>query len=270
MTMRRKLGLVLAAAALAVFVLSVYVMSRKAAAFNATADHPEYLMVPQPERRFTVYDRPVSIEDADLEDGRFAWRITYGDAELVIPVRPPPVKHAPDLGLYEEWAVALETWLITRDAATGGEPERKPGSGRFVIVSRRTPDGFDPETWGQVRRTDWTFDFYEFLPEGGFEHSVKRWPRSKYGDSVARRDPGSDLAKIEPLEERSFEYLAAMHVIPKLALPKHKFKDTAVYAMGWTLPAAAFSGLAIGVGLFLAVRPSRLALREPEAAARGR
>jgi hypothetical protein len=261
MTMIRKLGLLLAAAALVVFVVSVYFMSQRAAAFNRAADHPEYQMLPQTAREFKLYGRDVSIQDAAMETGEAALWVSFGDAELLIPVRPPPVRDAPDLGLYEEWVAVLETWRIRREEARG-DPERVPGSGRLIIVNRRTPEGFDPETWGQVRRTDWTFDFYELTPEGDFEHWVKRWPRSKYGDSVARREPESELAKIEPLEERSYEFLAALHVIPKLALPKHKFKDTAVEAMGWTLPAAAFSGLAIGVGLFLAVKPSRLARRD--------
>src|SRR5690606_14183378 len=138
MTMKRKAGVLLAALSLAVFVASVYVMSRRAAAFNAAADHPEYLMVPQRVREFTLYDSMVSIQDAFTPEGQAAWRVTYGDSELVMPVRPPSVRDAPDLGLYEEWAVPLETWLITRDPATG-EAIREPGSGRLVIVNRRTP-----------------------------------------------------------------------------------------------------------------------------------
>lgn len=266
MTMTRKLGLLLAAAALAVFVVSVYFMSRKAAAFNRAADHPEYEMIRRVDRQFELYGREVSIQDASTDSGQAALRITYGDAELLMPVRSPPVRDAPDLGLYGEWVAVLETWRIGRDAQTG-DPHRVPDSGRLVIVNRRTPEGFDPQTWGQVRRTDWTFDFYELTPEGEFSHWVRRWPRGSHGDSVARRDPDSELAKIEPLEERSFEFLAAMHVIPKLALPKHKFEDTAVYGMGWTLPAAAFSGLAIGVGLFLAVGPRARARATEQASA---
>lgn len=264
MTMPRKIGLLLAAVSLAVFVVSVYFMSQRAAAFNRAADHPEYQMLPRTNREFDLYGREVSIQDAATETGAAALRITYGDSERLIPVRPPPVRDAPDLGLYEEWVAVLETWRITRNEETG-DPNRVPDSGRVILVNRRTPEGFDPETWGQVRRTDWTFDFYELKPDGGFEHWVRRWPRSKYGDTVARRAPESELARIEPLEERSYEFLAAIHVIPKLAMPKHKFKDTAVEAMGWTLPAAAFSGLAIGVGLFLAVRPSHLARRDESA-----
>ena len=255
MTRSRKLGLLLAAASLAVFIASVYVMSRRAADYNRAADHPEYIMIRRVNRDFTVHGREAHIRDAAAESGEAALHITYGDAERTIPVRPPPVQGAPNLQLYDEWVAVLETWRVQRDAESG-DAERIPDSARLIIVNRRTPEGFDPETWGQVRRTDWTFDFYELTAGGEIDHRVRRWPRSSHGDAVARRDPHSELAQIEPLEERSFEYLAALHVIPKLAMPKYKFKDTAVYGMGWTLPVAGLSGLLVLVGLFLVLRPA--------------
>ena len=61
------------------------------------------------------------------------------------------------------------------------------------------------------------------------------------------------LATITPLQERTWQYQAALHAIPKLNVPKYRFKDTAMKAMGWTLPVAMFSGLGVIAGIALIV-----------------
>src|SRR5690606_11768432 len=85
--------------------------------------------------------------------------------------------------------------------------------------------------------------------------------RSELGEMSLRKEiekgeaTAKILATIPPLEERSWQYQAALHVIPKLNVPKYRFKDTAMKAMGWTLPVAGFAGLGVMIGIGLVMRP---------------
>ncbi len=140
----------------------------------------------------------------------------------------------------------------TRDPETGA---RIKGAERFVIVSRHPAAGYDPETWGEVRRNDWTFTLAELMADGTIDLRQFRWPRSEKAEK--HMPLPEHLADIPPLEQRTFEYQAALNVIPKLQMPKLRFKDTAVNAMGWTLPVAAFGGLLALLGITLAFAPKR-------------
>lgn len=261
----RIIGLTITALAGVVFVIAVAAMGRRAAAYNERADFDRYRIEPNTSRTFEIHGRPVSLTDATDDAGNAALRIRYGDTELLAPVKDPPGPGIPDLGAYAEW-VAM---LAIRPALKSGEPvldERgNQPAPRFVLVTRTTPPGFDPQSWGSVRRADWRFTFYELKPDGTIDVRTLRWPRSERSEKglesrAAAHDPlAEDLAAIPPLQERTWEYQAALHVIPKLQMPAQRFKRTALESAGWTLPVAGFAMLFILLGLALTFMPQRKA-----------
>lgn len=254
MTRLNKSGWILAACSLAVLLVSVERMSKRVDEFHRHAEfarhHFELITV----RSFRYADRVVELEDDTDGRGRAAIRLTYGDETRLIPVREPPVRDLPELDGYESWLAVLAISDIERPAP--GAPSRVVvGTERVVIVTRSTPEGFDPETWGAVRRVEWTFDFYELLPDGTIEHSTFRFPRSERGERRLAGDPGNPLAAYEPLRERTWQYQAALFATPPLQVPRYRFKDDAVYVMGWTLPTAGFAVLGLAIGLAMAFAP---------------
>src|SRR6185295_8519145 len=93
-------------------------------------------------------------------------RLDYAGRTIHIPVKT-PAGDLPNLTAYDEWLSALAVYEMTRDER--GEQRRKAGTERLVIVVRRTPEGYDPETWGEVRRDEWLFDFYDLKRDGSVE-----------------------------------------------------------------------------------------------------
>ena len=183
----------------------------------------------------------------------------------------PPALNLPTLAGYDEWLKALAIYPVERDAE--GQQRRVLGSERFIIVVRRTPVGYDPETWGEVRRIDWVFDYYELKQDGAVDRLTRRWPRSYASEKRLLREAAGNsegltaeqvaaskkLAVIEPLKQRTFEYYAAMFVIPKLNVPQYKFTDTAFRpeVLGWTLPGAMIAVLLFTGGLVFVIAPRK-------------
>ena len=268
----RTIGLTITALAGAVFVLAVAAMGYRAAAYNERADFERYRIEPTTSRSVEVHGRPLTIADATDAAGNAALRVRYGEAEVLAPVKNPPAPGIPDLGGYAEWAALM----AIRPALKTGEPARDEQGNlpapRFILVTRTTPPGFDPQSWGSVRRADWRFTLYEFHSDGTVTAETYRWPRSDRsekglerraaGDAEHVPDPmAADLAAIPPLQERTWQYQAALHVIPKHQMPAQRFKSTALEAAGWTLPVAGFAVLFILLGLALTFMPKRRPLQ---------
>lgn len=245
---------------------SAYPMAERIRDFNAKQHYPHFHAEELDSREPTFRGfLPVKLTDHPGEgDQPFTVELRYGDTPPVyIPVKKPAAFNLPGLGIYDEWLKVLTVNEVERGG--GGVQHAKPGSERLLIVVRRTPEGFDPETWGSVRRTEWLFDFYDLKPDGTVVTYTHRWPRKdmreeQFQERAAAPDAkpwDQALAKIPPLSERSVEYFAALHVIPKLSVPQHKFSDTAFTprVMGWTLPVSMLSGLAFFVLLFFALAP---------------
>ncbi len=298
MTQRRLIAAGVCVLAAVVCVLSVAKMAERVRDFNATAAFRFYQFKPISGRTFTAFGREASVTDVpgegggQQEDGH-DWhvRLDYGDESVLIPVEKPPIEHAPDLSIYDEWFAVVafvrmvpegegnEKTLVPearRDAAhaddggaagaegvdeVGGEGER------VVAMTRVPPPGYDPATWGAVKRSEWSFRFYELKRDGTIERTLRRWPRSERSEKTLAKTAAGErgtpaeqavakmLAAIPPLEERSLEYQLALNVIPKLNVPSYKFKKTAMEAMGWTLPTAFFSMLVAILSLFIAIAP---------------
>jgi len=262
MTKSKILGLMLLVSLSVVMVFSVSRMSAKVDEFHKRSDYPNFRFSIINTRQFSAYDGlAASITDESKDEQAFL-RVKFGETDMLVPVKKPPAKDVPHLGIYDEWAKVIEVHETGRTAAnTLGD---KLGSGRVVLVTRSTPDGYNPETWGTVFRNAWLFNFYEFTPTGTITTSTFRWPRGELGQMSLDRlvakgnEQAKALAAIPELPERSWQYNTALHVIPKLNVPKYRFKDTAVHAMGWTLPTAGFAGLGAIIGLLLVIAPARV------------
>lgn len=262
-TRTRTIGLAITALAGALFLLAVAAMGHKAAAYNREADFDRFRIDPSRARQVEVHGRLVTITDATDEAGDAALRVRYGSIETLVPVKAPPALDLPDLGGYAEWAALL----AIRPAQKTGEPVLDEHGNqlppRFVLVTRNTPPGFDPDSWGSVRRADWRFNFHEFMPDGTIQSRTFRWPRSDRSERglanrAARHDELAEaLAAIPPLQERTWEYQAALHVIPKLQMPSYRFRHTALEAAGWTFPVAGFAMLLLLLGLCLVFLPRK-------------
>ncbi len=261
------------------FCAAIVPMAHRIADYNAHANIPTFHAEPIAGRTLRVDGFPVAtltdVEPAketgkDKSEG--AIRLEYGGKETLIPVKRPPALDLPTLAGYDEWLKPLAIYPVVRDDK--GLQSRIPGSERFVIVVRRTPEGYNPETWGKVRRDEWLFDFYDLQRDGAVTHTIRRWPRkSSYGDPevrLAREAAGTGvdaeraaaakyLMQFEPLKERTAEYYMAMFVIPKLSVPEYKFTDTAFSpkVLGWTLPGAMLAALAFTGGLVFVIAPHR-------------
>jgi hypothetical protein len=274
----------------AVFGLTAWPMAKRIEAFNQAQHFRHFHVEPVKMRQVRLAGFPaLRLEDSADDSGRFALKLTYGDPDaaaaaapartLFIPVLKPPVLNTSDLGIYDEWLRVLAINEVIRDPS--GAQSVKAKSERLLIVVRRTPEGFDAAAWGSVRRTEWLFDFYDLQPDGTIASQTFRWPMSsdrreqafqeravaaaRGDDSHPPDDRLAKLAAIPPLQERSVEYLAALHVIPKLNVPKYKFTDTALSprVLGWTLPVVMLSGLGLSLSFFFAVAPTRVAPAQP-------
>lgn len=276
MTSGRRTAWAITLAAAAAFIAAIIPLTQRVGEFNRNKHFLNLHADPVYDRSFQVPGGgAATLNDAPAESlapGRFAVRLDYGGRTIDIPVKTPPARDLPGLAAYDEWLKVLRLFAVERSPA--GEPAHKPGSDQMLIVVRRTPEGFDPESWGAVRRIEWVFDYYRLKPDGTVEQFSRRWPRSGMSESRLQReargedapdskpDPRSAaLAAIEPLNERTPEYFAALHVIPKLNVPRYKFNDTAFspHVLGWTLPVSMLSVLAFCGGLIFAMAPRRAA-----------
>ena len=236
-------------------------LARRAAEFNRSAHLVRYHAETKQDREFSLGVYPtVKLSDAVDDKGRATLKLEFGGHTRLIPVKAPAAKDLPTLAAYEEWVAVLAMNEVGLDAQH--RSAAVPGTDRLLVVVRRTPEGFDPETWGSVRRTEWVFDLYDLKPDGSITITTRRWPRPDLREqdfqkqAAASTDPGMRaLAAIPPLEERTPEYFAAMYVIPKLNVPAHKFNDTALNfrVLSWTLPVSMLSGLVLIPALFFAI-----------------
>ncbi len=242
-------------------------MTQRIRTFNTQAQFLNVHFEPVVSRSIQVEGFPAGA----LKDHEKGIELTFGGSTRVIPVKPPPARDMPNLAGYDEWLKVLACFQVDRD--DDNRQVRRVGSERLMIVVRRTPEGLEPEAWGQVRRIDWVFDFYELGKDGSVSHTVKRWPRKYRSENRLQREARGEspnlspeqlaaskaLAAIEPIAERTTEFAAAMHVIPKLSVPDHKFTDTAFSpaVLGWTLPVSMFAVLGFAGGLVFTIAPRR-------------
>jgi hypothetical protein len=280
----RALAWIITLGSLAAFGAAIVPMIARIRAFNAEAALVRYHAEPIVSRDIRLGRFPaLKLTDDVTESGQAALRLEYGDTRRLIPVKKPPARDLPNLALYDEWAKVLAINEVTLDDQQ--RSVARPGTERLLLVVRRTPEGFDPDSWGEVRRIEWVFDFYELRPDGSIEQTQRRWPRKPRSEKRLFREAAMDLAAppsdlkspqeiedwraaiarskmlatIPVLKDRTLEHYAALFVMPKLSVPEHKFNDTALSpeVLGWTLPVSMVSVLTFAGGLVFALAPRR-------------
>lgn len=259
---RRALFLLIAALAGLALIGTGAEMARRVNAHYESTDRELYVFNPVAERRFTYAGRPVTVED-ETDPERII--VTYGDDTLeIIPTLPSLSPDLPGLTRHDNWMRILR--FAPRRGLSLDELQEKIERGevadRLVIVTRHPPAGADPGSARQATRSLWTFTFHELLPEGGFLTQRLRYPETDRALRRRQREAraaGHDVPERRPdeLREGSWEYYAALLVMPPTAAPSPTFAGDAVGAMGWTLPASSVLILVMLGSLAFALAPSR-------------
>lgn len=241
--------------ALVSVVVSATLMARKVAAFNREHPPAVFYFMPVNLTQFTYADREVTLTDegkpAEPDPGAMWFlNVRYGADELKLRVTIPGDPRLPGLVPHMDWMRVLRfaegkgmSLQALRDKVERGEvPDR------LVLVTRTPEPGADPETFGRNNKRAWLFDFYTFKPEGGIERERLRFPHT----SMRSKPKPSAIPR---LEENTWQYQAAMLVMPPGSITSQKFERDALGAMGWTLPATSLSFVAVLVTLVFGARP---------------
>lgn len=253
-----KLALVMGALSLLLLGVSCWSMAARVNAALAGKVRPVFMQVN--DQSFTFAGRDVSFSfqpDAQVDSqpsGPGSIVVTYGEETLPLRVLIPPdeaLSQIPLMRAHADWmqvlrfteGTAAELQSVNEAISKGELPDR------LVIVTRIPPQGVDPHTWGQIWRKEWSFAFYEFLPSGGFRREQLAFPTSK------RYEPN----KPGELAEGSWQFGAALMVMPKGTVPSPRFADDGLRAMGWTLPGATIGacGLTLSIIFIAASRVRR-------------
>lgn len=239
---------ILALVSLAALAPSAWVMFDRAAAYYRAAEREQYVFSPVASRGFEYAGRAVALTDVPEPTGAggVGVAVRYGDEELVLPATIEPGREElPGLVRHEDWLRVLR--FVPRGGRTMADLERAIAAGevrdRIVIVVKR-PRSVDSRT-GHVWRKEWSFDFYELTPEGGFRVERLHYPTNRAG-----HEP-----KAGQLAPGSWQLEAALMLMPAGTRPARSFTDDAIAAMGWTLPAAGVSLLGLTFALAFALSP---------------
>lgn len=253
--MTRATAFILAGLLAAVAIGSGLAAARRVSAYHRDNPREQFAFCRVNARDFVYADRPVTLRDQSSPTG-MNLVVTYGDDVLTLPVVIPKDPRLPALLPHEDWMGVL------RFASSTGmdlpELQAKMNAGevrdRLVIVTRTPEPGTDPATWGEINKHRWTFDFYEFLPQGGFAHERMAFPNKRAREKAEREGRQLDVPQ---LREKTWQFEAALMVMPKTDGPSPEFRNDGLASMGWTLPATGFA--TIGMIAMLVVGASRKA-----------
>lgn len=254
----RRAGLVTVAVALLVFFASSAFMVLRVQEHYRLNPPPNWLMQELIVRKFYAFGddtKPVTLTDRKLPAESLtpgalsghALEIDYAGNKLLVPVHAPPVFGYQDLTPYDEWLAVLAIGPLEQ-----GQLKLDPAASqtRLVLVKRNVEPGRDDQMGGIVGSKLWTFDLIEFKRDGTLDSKRVQFRDRRTGKlPAAAGDPD-----IQPLEQRTMEWQAALYAMPKLYISRYRYESTAWYSLGWTLPAAgvAILALVVGTGLFMA------------------
>jgi hypothetical protein len=261
----RTIPIAIAAASFVGIVVSGWFMVHRVRDFNATSSRKTFAFQDVLARNFEYAGHPVSITDeTDDKTGWVFAHIRYGDESLRLRASLKVDESLPDLAAHRRWLKVLR--FAEAEGVGIDELNRRILAGevpdRLVIVTREPRPGADPETWGEVQRADWRFSFYELLPDGTIAEEHRAYPETERSlnrrRSQARRE-GLPVPERNPNEifEGTWQFQAALALIPEGMGPKLRFDRDGVRAMGWTLPVASVSMLTFVFSLGFAMAPRR-------------
>jgi hypothetical protein len=261
--MTRKTYALIAAVSALVLVASVSVLASKLVTFYKEHPTKHWIFQELDSRAFTYAGRTVTLTDEKDEAGTRFLNLSYGDEKLrlrvTIPHRQFEALASQGLAAHRDWLRVFRFAEVSGMDADDAMGEMRKGNitDRLAIVTRSPRAGVDPSTWGESWRKDWSFEFFEFLPAGGFERKRLHYPTNKRGEP----------AKPGELVEGTWEFDAALLAMPKSGVPNQQFINTGFKAMGWTFPAACLSSVAFVVSLVMAAyRPRPRPLPAPRPA----
>lgn len=244
--------------------------------------HPYFMELGVPD--FEFHDVPVRLHDQLDDQGQGQVIVDYGNDTAAIEVGVPNPLPLPGLARHEDWLRVVlvgepdgRSFEEFREAARSGAIEP-----RLVIVSRHLNPGVDESRfglhvdessreYGEVMRKRWTFGFLELLPGGGFRQWSLHYPESErayQGRVMAAAQAGEPTPDHYPdeLQEDTWEWYAALLVIPAGKAPNRSFRNDALTFSGWALPVTS-AGLIGSIGcLAFALAPRRSDRWKPERA----
>lgn len=214
---------------------------------------------------FTYQGEPVKVTTiaGDSLGSAPAVEITFRgqSARLEVGGRDDP--RLPNLMRHEDWLRILP--MAEGRAGSQDELIEKLRKGevqpRMVVAARYPAAGFDPESWGLVRRRDWRYVFLELRADVPADQAIER-SETTYREIEQLFAPSPRDKPVEGITEaektaRQWQYYAMLQVTPApLYRAKDKVVEQGMQAMGWTWPVAAVAilGLMAGGAMVMSIR----------------
>lgn len=202
---------------------------------------------------FLFQGEPVHIDVVEADQsasGQKMLRIDFRGSELLFPIEPgmQDDPRLPGLKRFEDWlsVVPMFTGVQTqeqleKDLADG---TRHP---KLLVAMRLLAKGYDPESWGLVRRKDWRYRFALLDAKAPLDQAVEI-VEGTYVDLDLLGDPV--FRAREGREDEVWKFHAMLQVTPASAYrSKNRPLTEVMSTMGWTWPIAGVSILAIFGGL---------------------
>jgi len=164
--------------------------------------------------------------------------------------------------------------MILADGAENSNQLKADWSGpdgphtRLVVAARYPAEGFDPASWGLVRRKDWRYRFVLLDPLAPEDKAIQEWDKS-YEQTDAIYLPGKYTKLLHPeyipatpeaRREQLWMYAAMTEVTPPMQFRgRDKGTEGLIASMGWPWPVASAGcvGLVVGIAMWASGRLSR-------------
>lgn len=210
-------------------------------------------------RSTTFAGRKLLITDTRTAEDTPAMKIQYGDTTFTLDVKEPPAA-LPDLSAYTEWLSPLYFAPI-RDGEIS--VDWTTGDGVRLAIVNRTTAGYDERTWGSVRVKDWIFDVIELKADGTIDRKRMQYRDRRGRVPASINEKGQTVqTDIIPIEERTWQWQAALFAVPRLQISRYRYGSDAVEGtlgtpgMGWTLPVTGFAAMGLFVGVVMVMAGS--------------
>lgn len=245
----RSIGITLALLGVIGLAVSIPVMAQKLASRGDLEDRPVFWFAePAGEYEFAFRGEPISITLAEPETGNPSLDLTFRGNRLVFPIGPDDDPRLPGLNRHSKWFKVLPMAAAPSGSRQDLMLALADGSiePRLVVAARYPAEGYDPESWGRVRRKEWRYRFVELKVDGPPEEAVESVERT-YGELDALYSPSvyddpESIADAETRRRDGWQYEAMLQVTPAGAYrSRSKRVRAGMTAMGWTWPAAGVS-----------------------------
>lgn len=210
--------------------------------FQKTAPREVFTVQRVDAREFGFATRQVRVEDVVMPGGDEGVAVHFGDETLELRASMTPGHpELPELERHKNWLAVVRFAPALGVNLKDVEAEIQAGNiaDRLAVVTRTQRLGTDEKTWGEIDRKAWRFDFYELLPDGGFDHTSGHLASNR---KAANPEKGE-------IERFGWRYPAAYKIMPNISfMPAVGGRPPAelppiVRALGWTAPAAFVSCL---------------------------